>query len=123
MWTKFSHALKSKQAQDGDLSAVLETSTDELAGPSRSPSKSTGRKTVLRLHRDDGSLRLNSPLKLHIPKKVKSTFNLHANSAFLPLPMAHSTKVVLLQAHNSRSPQKRRLNLLANCPVVHPKKC
>ncbi|KAJ7093141.1 hypothetical protein C8R44DRAFT_890910 [Mycena epipterygia] len=88
MWTKFSHALKSKQAQDGDLSAVLESPTDELAGPSRSPSKSTGRKGVLR----DGSLRLNSPLKLHIPKKVKSTFSLHGNSSQLTLTSETSSE-------------------------------
>jgi hypothetical protein len=76
MWTKFSSALKSKQAQDGEASG-----TEALAGPSSSsPAK---RKSVLK--RDDGSLRLNSPLKLaSIPKKVKTTFNLHVNSAYSP---------------------------------------
>ncbi|KAJ6606592.1 hypothetical protein DFH09DRAFT_1387804 [Mycena vulgaris] len=76
MWTKLSSALKSKQAQDG---AALEQPT---AGPSTSPSKSTVRKVF---HRDDGSSRLNSPLKVSIPKKVKSTFNLHGNSSQLTL--------------------------------------
>ncbi|KAJ7236719.1 hypothetical protein B0H12DRAFT_1222413 [Mycena haematopus] len=76
MWTKLSSALKSKQAQDGE-----EQRTEALAGPSSSPVK---RKSVLK--RDDGSLRLNSPLKLaNIPKKVKSTFNLHINTSQLTL--------------------------------------
>ncbi|KAF7338621.1 hypothetical protein MVEN_02088400 [Mycena venus] len=92
MWTKFSSALKSKQAQDGE---VLEQRTEALAGPSSSPSK---RKGVLKLHRDDGSLRLNSPLKLpSIPKKVKSTFSLHVNTSQLtltpePLPSSSSSR-------------------------------
>ncbi|KAJ7470383.1 hypothetical protein FB451DRAFT_1253554 [Mycena latifolia] len=78
MWTKLSHALKSKQVQDGP---AHEQSSEVLAGPSTSPSK---RKGVF--HRDDGSLRLNSPLKLpNIPKKVKSTFSLHGNSSQLTL--------------------------------------
>ncbi|KAJ6547149.1 hypothetical protein B0H19DRAFT_1379488 [Mycena capillaripes] len=78
MWTKLSSALKSKQAQDGEVNNVSEQA---LAGPSSSPSK---RKGVF--HRDDGSLRLNSPLKLpSIPQKVKSTFNLHGNSSQLTL--------------------------------------
>ncbi|KAJ7702408.1 hypothetical protein B0H17DRAFT_1327334 [Mycena rosella] len=79
MWTKLSHALKSKQAQDGGH----EQPAEPLAGPSTSPSKSTlGRKVF---HRDDGSLRLNSPLKLPSIQKVKSTFNLNGNGSQLTL--------------------------------------
>ncbi|KAJ6618271.1 hypothetical protein B0H10DRAFT_1947664 [Mycena sp. CBHHK59/15] len=95
MWTKLSHALKSKQAQAESAHSVSSSSAvdqhtqtsehPEVPAPLSSPSKS-GRKGIFKRHRDDGSLRLNSTLNLpNLPKKVKSTLNLHGNSSQLTL--------------------------------------
>ncbi|KAJ7349303.1 hypothetical protein DFH08DRAFT_743306 [Mycena albidolilacea] len=125
MWTKFSSALKSKQAQDGEASG-----TEALAGPSSSsPVK---RKSVLK--RDDGSLRLNSPLKLaSIPKKVKTTFNLHVNTSQLtlsaePLPSSSSSRDLarrssqdLLSSNTAPRPKAARrssFNILTRRPSL-----
>ncbi|KAF7359403.1 hypothetical protein MSAN_01282900 [Mycena sanguinolenta] len=124
MWTKLSSALKSKQAQDEE-----EQRTEALAGPSTSPAK---RKSMLK--RDDGSLRLNSPLKLaSIPKKVKSTFHLHINTSQLtlnaePLPSSSSSRDLarrssqdLLSTNTAPRPKAARrssFNLLARRPSL-----
>ncbi|KAJ6500409.1 hypothetical protein C8R45DRAFT_896427 [Mycena sanguinolenta] len=124
MWTKLSSALKSKQAQDEE-----EQRTEALAGPSSSPAK---RKSMLK--RDDGSLRLNSPLKLaSIPKKVKSTFNLHINTSQLtlnaePLPSSSSSRDLarrssqdLLSTNTAPRPKAARrssFNLLTRRPSL-----
>ncbi|KAJ7929310.1 hypothetical protein B0H13DRAFT_1964794 [Mycena leptocephala] len=128
MWTKLSSALKSKQAQDGEVSNGFEQRSETLAGPSISPTK---RKGVLKLHRDDGSLRLNSPLKLpSIPKKVKSTFNLHVNTSQLTLTqetlpsssrdLARRSSQELLSNSTSRPKAARRssFNLLTRRPSL-----
>ncbi|KAK7023874.1 hypothetical protein R3P38DRAFT_2627167 [Favolaschia claudopus] len=120
MWTKFSSALKSKQAQDGEL---VEQRKEALAGPSSSPVK---RKSVLKLHRDDGSLRLSSPLKLpSIPKKVKSTFNLHINTSQLtlnpePLPSSSSSRD-LARSSSSRDLARRSSHDLLSNTAPRPK--
>ncbi|KAJ7756815.1 hypothetical protein DFH07DRAFT_473315 [Mycena maculata] len=126
MWTKFSHALSKQQARPGD---VNNEETDTLAGPSTSPSK---RKGVLKLHRDDGSLRLNSPLKLpniHIPKKVKSTFNLHGNSSQLtlsgePIPSSsrdlarRSSQELLSTSPRPKATRRSSFNILTRRPSL-----
>ncbi|KAJ7184181.1 hypothetical protein C8R46DRAFT_1063165 [Mycena filopes] len=121
MWTKLSSALKSKQSQEGD---GLDR-TEPLAGPSSSPSK--GRRVF---HRDDGSLRLHSPLKLaNIPKKVKSTFNLHANSsqptftATEPTPdsprdLARRSSQDVLSTSRPKATRRSSFNILTRRPSV-----
>ncbi|KAJ7168078.1 hypothetical protein C8R43DRAFT_945344 [Mycena crocata] len=127
MWTKFSHALKSKQAQDGEVN-VLER-TEVLAGPSTSPSKSTiGRKGVLGLHRDGGSLRLNSPLKLPGIQKVKSTFNLHGNTSQLTLTperlpessreMSRRSSQEVLSTSRPKATRRSSFNILTRRPSI-----
>ncbi|KAJ7445791.1 hypothetical protein B0H11DRAFT_2338582, partial [Mycena galericulata] len=125
MWTKISHALKSKQAQDGEGNNGLES--DTLAGPQISPSKSISRKGVF--HRDDGSLRLNSPLKLpSIPKKVKSTFNLHGNSSQLTLTpetipqtspsLSRRSSQEVLGASRPKATRRSSFNILTRRPSI-----
>ncbi|KAJ6488669.1 hypothetical protein C8R47DRAFT_1126530 [Mycena vitilis] len=124
MWTKLSSALKSKQAQDGEVSNGLDQRDAALAGPS-SPSK----RRVF--HRDDGSLRLHSPLKLpSLPKKVKSTFNLHGNSSQLtlgpqtlpesPPDLSRRSSQEVLGTNTSRPKATRRasFNLLTRRPSL-----
>ncbi|KAJ7043279.1 hypothetical protein C8F04DRAFT_1390105 [Mycena alexandri] len=121
MWTKLSSALKSKQSQEGD---VLEQPTEALAGPSGSPTK----RRVF--HRDDGSLRLHSPLKLaSIPKKVKSTFNLHGNSSQLtftttePIPesprdLARRSSQDVLSTSRPKAARRSSFNILTRRPSL-----
>ncbi|KAF8184973.1 hypothetical protein K438DRAFT_1723794 [Mycena galopus ATCC 62051] len=111
MWTKFSSALKSKQAQDAD-----DHPAEALAGPSSSPNK---RRSVLKLHREDGSLRLNSPLKLSSIKKVKSTFNLHVNTNASQLTLNSET---LPSSSSSRDLARRSVqDLLTTNTAPRPK--
>ncbi|KAJ7771795.1 hypothetical protein B0H16DRAFT_1514763 [Mycena metata] len=122
MWTKLSSALKSKQSQEGDVS---EQRTEPLAGPSSSNSPTKRRV----FHRDDGSLRLHSPLKLaNIPKKVKSTFNL-ANSSQLtftttePIPesprnLARRSSQDVLSTSRPKAARRSSFNILTRRPSL-----
>ncbi|KAF7311651.1 hypothetical protein MKEN_01068500 [Mycena kentingensis (nom. inval.)] len=110
MWKKISQSTFSKSKQ---------ASTDPeypQAGPSISPSK---RKLVPKLLKDDGSLRLTSPLK--IPHKVKSAFNLNPNSSQLTLPTDSNRSQELLTGTAPRPKAARRSSfnlLLARRPSL-----
>ncbi|KAJ7197248.1 hypothetical protein GGX14DRAFT_668782 [Mycena pura] len=119
MWNKL---LKSKHAQEA-------ADTGALAGPSLSPSK---RKSVLKLHRDDGSLRLNSSLKLpSIPQKVRSTLNIHGNASQLTLTSQsphksetsrdlsrRASQEVVSTATRPKAARRSSFNLLSRRPSI-----
>ncbi|KAF7295147.1 hypothetical protein MIND_01053200 [Mycena indigotica] len=100
MWTKLSSTFKSKQADD----------EHPMAGPSSSPSK---RKSAGFLHRDGGSLRLNS-----IPHKVKSTFNLHGNSSQLTVASNPSQEALSNTALRPKATRRSSFNLLMRRPSI-----